>query len=100
MSPMDSGPGQYGEAAALLRALANSLRLAIVHELSLEECCVHDLVERLGVPQPLVSQHLGVLRAARLVEGRRSGREVLYRLVDEHIGEIAHDAIAHAEERQ
>jgi DNA-binding transcriptional ArsR family regulator len=38
--------------------------------------CVHELVAALSLPQPLVSQHLRVLKAAGVVAGRRSGREV------------------------
>jgi DNA-binding transcriptional ArsR family regulator len=60
--------------------------------------CVHELVDALGVPQPLVSQHLRILKSAGVVDGERSGREVLYRLVDEHLANIVVDAVAHAEE--
>ena len=52
----------------------------------------------LGVPQPLVSQHLKILKAAGVVAGERSGREVLYRLADHHLAHIVVDAVAHAGE--
>ncbi len=61
--------------------------------------CVHELVDALGVPQPLVSQHLKILKAAGVVAGERSGREVLYRLADHHLAHIVVDAVAHAEAR-
>ncbi|MEO5678488.1 MAG: metalloregulator ArsR/SmtB family transcription factor, partial [Acidimicrobiales bacterium] len=54
-------------ASTLLRALASPHRLAIVRALAAGPCCVHDLVAALGVSQPLVSQHLRVLRAEDLV---------------------------------
>ncbi len=60
--------------------------------------CVHELVDALGVPQPLVSQHLKILKAAGVVTGERSGREVLYRLADHHLAHIVIDAVAHAGE--
>jgi len=60
--------------------------------------CVHELVDALGVPQPLVSQHLKILKAAGVVAGERSGREVLYRLADHHLAHIVVDAVAHASE--
>ena len=60
--------------------------------------CVHDLVDAIGVTQPLISQHLRVLKAAGVVEGERHGREVVYSLVDEHLAHIVADAVAHAEE--
>ena len=87
-------------AADLLRALANPLRLAIVLQLGEGRQCVHDLVDRLATPQPLVSQHLRVLRGARLISGTRRGREVVYQLSDGHVAHIARDAIAHTKEAQ
>jgi DNA-binding transcriptional ArsR family regulator len=59
---------------------------------------VHELVEKLGVAQPLVSQHLRVLRGAGVVRGARRGREIAYFLVDEHVAHIVADAITHARE--
>jgi DNA-binding transcriptional ArsR family regulator len=59
---------------------------------------VHELVAALGVTQPLISQHLRVLKAAGVVSGERHGREVVYRLVDEHLSHIVVDAVTHAEE--
>ncbi|WP_082557037.1 metalloregulator ArsR/SmtB family transcription factor [Modestobacter sp. Leaf380] len=84
-------------ASELLSALASPLRLSIVALLDEHGSrCVHELVDALGVPQPLVSQHLRVLRGARLVVGDRRHREVHYRLVDNHVGHIVRDAIEHA----
>ena len=54
----------YAAAGDLLRALAAPVRIAIVLELRESPCCVHDLVDALVVAQPLVSQHLRVLKAA------------------------------------
>jgi ArsR family transcriptional regulator, zinc-responsive transcriptional repressor len=86
------------EAGELLRALAAPVRIAIVLQLNVSQRCVHELVDALGVPQPLVSQHLKILKAAGVVAGERSGREVLYRLVDHHLAHIVVDAVAHAGE--
>jgi DNA-binding transcriptional ArsR family regulator len=85
-------------AGELLRALAAPVRIAIVLQLRESERCVHELVDALGVPQPLVSQHLKILKAAGVVTGERSGREVLYRLADHHLSHIVIDAVAHASE--
>ncbi len=85
-------------AGDLLRALAAPVRIAIVLELRESDRCVHELVEAVGVAQPLVSQHLRVLKAAGVVRGERHGREVVYRLVDDHLAHIVVDAVAHAEE--
>ncbi|GAA2783023.1 ArsR/SmtB family transcription factor [Mycolicibacterium pallens] len=85
-------------AGELLRALAAPVRIAIVLQLRESQRCVHELVDVLDVPQPLVSQHLRILKAAGVVAGERSGREVMYRLVDEHLAEIIVAAIDHAGE--
>ncbi len=92
-------PASLAVASDLLRALASPHRVAIVLELGEGERCVHELVESLGVAQPLVSQHLRVLRGERLVTGRRRGREVAYSLSDEHVAHIVKDAVSHAAER-
>ncbi|MBB5152944.1 ArsR/SmtB family transcription factor [Saccharopolyspora phatthalungensis] len=86
------------EAGELLRALAAPVRIAIVLQLRVSERCVHELVDALDVAQPLISQHLRVLKSAGVVYGERHGREVVYRLVDEHLAHIVVDAAAHAEE--
>jgi DNA-binding transcriptional ArsR family regulator len=97
--PVQKRPVQTLSAAGdLLRALAAPVRIAIVLELREHDRCVHELVETLAVAQPLISQHLRVLKAAGVVRGERHGREVVYRLVDEHLSHIVVDAVAHVEE--
>jgi DNA-binding transcriptional ArsR family regulator len=68
--------------AEVLKTLANPRRLEILHRLAEGPCEVGKLAEELGASQPNVSQHLGVLRAAGLVESTRDGREVRYQLTD------------------
>lgn len=85
-------------AVDLLKALASTARLTIVLELMQQERCVHELVDRTGMTQPLVSQHLRILRAAGIVTGRRRGREIAYSLSDDHLAHIAADAVRHSEE--
>ncbi len=85
-------------AAELLKAFAHPLRLAIVLEVRDGERCVHDLVDALDAAQPLVSQHLRVLKQAGVLTSRRRGREVAYSIADEHVVHIALDAITHASE--
>src|SRR3954463_14307627 len=88
----------YEAAGELLRALAAPLRIASVTEVEAGPRCVHELVETLGAPQPLVSQHLRVLRGAGVVRGARRGREIAYSLIDDHIAHIVADAVSHASE--
>lgn len=95
---MISNSADLDQAGELLRALAAPVRIAIVLHLRESQRCVHELVEALELPQPLVSQHLRVLKEAGVVAGERSGREVLYRLVDAHLAEIVVAAVSHAGE--
>ncbi|GAB3875834.1 hypothetical protein GCM10029964_021120 [Kibdelosporangium lantanae] len=57
-------PGTLTAAGDLLRALAAPVRISIVLQLRESERCVHELVDVLGVAQPLISQHLRVLKSA------------------------------------
>jgi ArsR family transcriptional regulator len=91
---------RLGAAGELLRALAAPVRIGIVLQLRESPRCVRELVESLGVAQPLVSQHLRVLKSAGVVRGERAGREVLYRLADDHLAHIVVDAVTHVQETQ
>lgn len=87
----------------LLKALASPVRLAAVTELCRGPLCVHELqtaLENSGreVSQPLLSQHLKVLREAGLVITTRRGNEITYRLADAHVGHIVNDTIRHSQE--
>ncbi|GGI03741.1 ArsR/SmtB family transcription factor [Egicoccus halophilus] len=82
----------------IFKALSNPLRVGIVRELAAGDRAVHELVAALDVAQPRVSEHLAILRGARLVEARRAGRTVSYHLVDEHVAHIVEDAVVHAHE--
>lgn len=84
----------------IFRALANPLRIGIIRELADGERAVHELVDALGVAQPRVSEHLAILRAARLVEAQRQGRSVTYRVADQHVAHIVTDAVIHAGEQE
>jgi DNA-binding transcriptional ArsR family regulator len=60
-------------------AVAESRRRDILNYLALQERPVGDIVASLGMEQPSVSKHLGVLRNVGLVQVRRDGRRMLYR---------------------
>ena len=64
-------------------------RLRIVRRLAETEATVAELVAQVGLSQPLVSWHVGRLRAAGLVATRRSGRETVCRLIPEAFEEFA-----------
>jgi DNA-binding transcriptional ArsR family regulator len=65
------------------KTLADVNRLRIVRRLAQGEASVSELIDHVGLSQPLVSWHLGKLRLAGLVETRRAGRETVSRLLPE-----------------
>jgi DNA-binding transcriptional ArsR family regulator len=66
-------------------AIAEPRRREILNYLALQEQSVGNIVARLGLEQPSVSKHLRVLRDVGLVEARRDGRRMLYRVNAEAI---------------
>lgn len=66
-------------------AIAEPRRRDILSFLADEERSVGEIVDALGMEQPSVSKHLGVLRDVGLVHGRRDGKRVLYRTQAEAI---------------
>jgi ArsR family transcriptional regulator len=64
----------------MFRAFSDRTRLRLLHLLRAGETCVCDLVSVLAVPQPKVSRHLAYLRKAGLVEGRKEGLWMYYKL--------------------
>ncbi|WP_307861821.1 metalloregulator ArsR/SmtB family transcription factor [Nocardioides sp. SYSU D00065] len=88
----------YGPVADVFAALAAPVRAAIVHRLTSQPQTVAELVEFLGASQPLVSQHLTRLKHAGLVEGERHGRNVVYRIADDHVAHVFLDALHHSAE--
>ena len=65
------------------KTLSDVNRLRIVRRLAQGEASVTELIDHVGLSQPLVSWHLGKLRLAGLVETRRAGRETVTRLIPE-----------------
>ena len=70
------------DAAALLRTLGNVDRLMLLCQLTEGEHCVSELEEATGILQPSLSQQLGVLRNMELVDTRREGKNIYYRIAD------------------
>ena len=68
------------DSKAVFNALADETRLRIVNLLSEGELCVCDLMQVLKEPQSKVSRHLAYLRRSGLVEGRKDGLWMHYRL--------------------
>lgn len=67
----------------VFRALGDETRVRIVALLSHGELCVCHVERALELPQPMISRHLAVLRAAGIVDARRDGTWVYYRLAEQ-----------------
>lgn len=76
------------EAAELLLAMANPHRLMILCHLFKGENSVTELIEQVGLSQSALSQQLAKLRAMKLVQTRRDGRTIYYRLASGDIEKV------------
>jgi DNA-binding transcriptional ArsR family regulator len=90
---------RLAEAAAVFAMLADATRLHLLWLLAQEESDVGSLAERCTASRTAVSQHLAKLRLAGLVETRRNGRYVYYRLADGHLRRLVVEALSHADHR-
>ena len=75
----------YQKNAEIYKILANSKRLEILNLLREQEMPVEELVKILGIPKANVSQHLALLRHAKLVTVRRNGLNGYYNIIDPRI---------------
>ncbi len=73
---------------ALTQALADPLRLAVLHHLMAGPATVSELMTVVGAEQPRLSNHLAVLRERNLVRTTRQGRQVIYELHDAAVGSL------------
>ncbi len=84
---MTNTPEHYRLHAAVCKVLTDPKRLMLLDTLRGGERSVGELADAIGVALPNASQHLAVLRGAGLVEGRRNGTTVTYRLAEPAIVE-------------
>lgn len=68
--------------ADIFQALAHPTRIAILESLADGELSAGALIEKLGMEQANVSQHLSILRAKQLVSNRKAGNQVFYAVRD------------------
>jgi rhodanese-related sulfurtransferase/DNA-binding transcriptional ArsR family regulator len=78
----------YDQFARVGKALAHAHRLELLDLLAQGEQTVERLAKGTGMPIATASQHLQILRAARLVETRRAGVSIYYRLASENVGQL------------
>ncbi|MBX2846712.1 MAG: metalloregulator ArsR/SmtB family transcription factor [Acidiferrobacterales bacterium] len=84
--------------ADLFSLMGDTSRLRIIL------CCLHeaisvsDIASQLGLSQSLVSHHLRLLKAARMVKSERRGKQVFYTAADQHVQCVIEDMVAHISE--
>ncbi len=87
--PISEMAAMASEAAALLRTMSNEHRLLILCHLVAEgELPVGTIVERVGLSQSALSQHLARLRAEGLIAFRRESQSLYYRVTDPKAGQV------------
>ena len=86
------------ELADLFRLLGDPSRLRIVIACRDTPVAVGAIAEGLGLSLSLVSHHLRLLRAARLVRGLREGKQVFYQVADHHVRGMITDMLEHIAE--
>lgn len=98
-SPLPAlGEDKTFELADMFKMLGDPSRLRIVIATLEGPVSVGEIAERLGLSLSLVSHHLRLLRAARLVTADRRGKQIFYRTHDQHVARVIDDMIAHVNE--
>ncbi|MHB1036540.1 MAG: ArsR/SmtB family transcription factor [Pirellulales bacterium] len=78
---------------AVAKALADENRVRMLLALRERELCVCQIIELMGLAPSTVSKHMSILRQARLVEGRKDGRWMHYRIAESGSLPAVQDAI-------
>lgn len=86
------------ELADLFRLLGDPTRLRIVLACLDAPIAVNDIASKLDLSNSLVSHHLRLLRAARIVKADRHGKQVFYAAADQHISGVLADMLEHISE--
>ena len=89
---------QTSELAEMFRLLGEPNRPGIVANCLDGPLSVGEITGRLALSQSLVSHHLGLLRAARLLKAGRRGKQVFYSIPDCHVREMLTNMIEHLTE--
>lgn len=96
----DSIPEPYvvDSLVEIFKSLGDATRLKIVIALSACELCVCDIAAVCNISESAVSHHLKILRMLKIVQFRKEGKIVYYRLDDEHVNSLIKQSIEHVSE--
>jgi ArsR family transcriptional regulator len=102
MAPKRSSPALDEHTAAhvaeLFRSFSDTSRVRLLSALSRQETNVGGLAEIIGLSESAVSHHLRGLRQMGIVVARRRGKEVFYRIEDEHILTLFEQGVRHVQQ--
>ena len=79
---------EYTEISKVFKALSHPARLKLLKNLMKRECCVGEIQKCLALSQPNVSQHLGILKEAGIIVGKREKNKICYSISDNRIKKI------------
>jgi DNA-binding transcriptional ArsR family regulator len=88
------------ELADVFRLIGDASRLKIVLACTGKPLCVSDIAKKTKLSASLVSHHLRLLRAARMVRSERDGKQVYYEVADDHVRSVIGDMKAHLKEER
>lgn len=89
------GDDQTVQLAEMFRLMGDPTRLRIILGCLAKPTSVGDIATNLGLSTSLVSHHLRLLRAARVLRGHRVGKQIFYAAADEHITCVITDMLEH-----
>lgn len=84
--------------AEVFKIFGDSTRIKIIYALKLSELCVCDLAFITGSTQSAISHQLRILKTAKLVKSRKTGKTVYYSLKDDHVIKLFEIGREHIEE--
>lgn len=84
--------------AEFFKVFGDMSRIRILHLLSINEICVHEISNILDISQSATSHQLKILRDTKLVKPRKDGKHVYYSLSDNHVLEVFKNGLKHIKE--
>jgi len=88
------------QVAEVLKAVAHPVRLQIVELLETKEMCVGEIVDALGGKQAITSQQLNMMRDKGVLNSRRDGTKVYYRIENKNVIKLLHCVYDHCRTRK
>lgn len=95
MPELELTDDQAVELAEMFRLMGDPSRLKIITACLDAPLCVSDIAAKHNLSQPLVSHHLRILRAARVLRAERRGKQIFYEAADEHVKRVIRDMADH-----